>query len=406
MKFLTGSRNNPSGREVRWYRKEDLFCLPFETRTVVEQENASDEALRVAVIEILANRAVAEAGGPEAMTPHRANMLAETALRALQITFETEGLEFSTFLAGGEPNDEEYSVADSVDRAMDQLQLSGDEQVSSKQIIVRMLRYTIYESSAEERLYIGRMSRTYLLLFSLNSEPRIVEYFQNMASDFYLYIGADILIHALSERYLRPEDQMTTNLLQMLAQAGAHLVLAEPALDEVHSNLETSDWEYQNYFSAVDAHVTVDIARHASKILIRAYFYARLLPADKRNQPRNWQHYIEQFCSYEHLHRPNGKDEIKSYLINKFKMRYESRSDLTTLCDAELLETLTAKLAAFKKKQILAENDALMILATYGRRDNLKEHSSSTSFGYRTWWLTHEVRVRKHTADLFKKRGS
>lgn len=285
---ILSSKQNPSGREVRWHKKKDLFCLPFETRIVVEKENASDEALRVVVLDILANRALSLNGNGAALSAEEAQLLAVAALRALQITFETEGLEFSAFLGGADAEDEEYSVADSIEQALEQMSIPGDTQVVWKQILIRILRYTIYESTVEERLYLGRMSRTYLLLFSLNAEPRIVEYFQNMASDFYLYVGADILIHALSERYLRPQDQMTTNLLQMLAQAGTHLVLAEPVIEEVHKNLETSDWEYRNYFSAIDAHVTVDVARHSPKILIRSYFYARLIPPDKKNSPKNW----------------------------------------------------------------------------------------------------------------------
>lgn len=400
---ILASKHNPSGREVRWYKKEDLFCLPYETRTVVEQENAEDESLRVKVLEILANRAATLSEG---LSAEEATALAGIALRALQITFETEGLEFSAFLHGGDSKTEEYSVEDSIDKAIHSSKTSPEKQVLWKQILVRMLRYAIYESTGEERLYLGKLSRTYLLLFSLNAEPRIVEYFQTMASDFYLYVGADILIHALSERYLRPEDQMTTNLLYMLAQAGAKLVLAEPVVEEVHSNLETSDWEFQNFFSQIQGHVTVDVARHSSKILIRAYFYARLSPPDKKLAPTSWSNYIEQFCHYNDLHHAKGRQQLKSYLLNKFKMQYEPRSDLKKLCDLEQLAGLAAKLAPGKKKEVLAENDALMILATYGRRDSLKEDSHTTGFGFRTWWLTHEVRVRKYTGNLFREKGS
>jgi len=119
------AKNNPTGRAVRWYKKEDLFCLPFETRVVVEEENASDEALRLFVKEILANRASAESSGAVAISMSQASLLAETALRALQITFEKEGLEFSSFLSGGEQSEEEYSVSDSIDKAMEQMQLAG-----------------------------------------------------------------------------------------------------------------------------------------------------------------------------------------------------------------------------------------------------------------------------------------
>jgi hypothetical protein len=148
------------------------------------------------------------------------------------------------------------------------------------------------------------------------------------------------------------------------------------------------------------------VARHSSKILVRAYFYARLSPPDKKVTPTKWYNYIEQFCSYNDLHHAKGRQQLKSYLLNKFKMKYEPRAELLKLCDKEQLAALAAKLAPGKKKEVLAENDALMILATYGRRDALKDHSHTTGFGFRTWWLTHEFRVRTHTRDLFDEKGS
>jgi hypothetical protein len=400
---LLASKQNPSGREVRWYKKDDLFCLPFETRQIVETENIEDEALRVRVLETLGARASSLV---KDLTPQDAAAIAGIAVRALQLTFETEGLEFAAFLHGTDQAEEDYSIGDGIDKALVQSNVAGEKQVAWKEVLVRMLRTTIYESTEEERLYLGKLSRTYLLLFSLNAEPRIIEYFQTMASDFYLYVGSDILIHALSERYLRKEDQMTTNLLAMLAQAGATLVLSEPVIEEVHKNLETSDWEFTNYFSWNEAHVTLEVARHAPKILIRAYFYAKLDPPTGIKAPTNWNSYINQFCTYDDLHSATGLQELKGYLLNKFQMKYEPRAELHKLCDEDQLAELTERILPGKKKEILAKNDALMILATYGRRTALNEHSQTTAFGFRTWWLTHEVRVRMHTDDLYKEHGS
>jgi len=42
-------KGNLSGREIRWHRKDDKFCLPYETRQVVQNENAADESLRIDV---------------------------------------------------------------------------------------------------------------------------------------------------------------------------------------------------------------------------------------------------------------------------------------------------------------------------------------------------------------------
>jgi hypothetical protein len=57
-------------------------------------------------------------------------------------------------------------------------------------------RACLYQSTDQEREYLGRLARTYALLFTLNTEPKLVEYFQDMAPDFYLYVGADMLVRA------------------------------------------------------------------------------------------------------------------------------------------------------------------------------------------------------------------
>ena len=145
--------------------------------------------------------------------------------------------------------------------------LAGEEALVGKQVILATIRRTFYESTKEQRRYFSKLSRTYALLFSLRADPRIVEYFQSMSSSLVLLIGTDILIRALSERYLRPEDQITCNMLRMLKDAGADLVLTQPVVEEVHTHLETTDWEFRNDFMETEPYVTVDVARHSPKIL-------------------------------------------------------------------------------------------------------------------------------------------
>ncbi|HVT98302.1 MAG TPA: hypothetical protein VHE33_12415, partial [Acidobacteriaceae bacterium] len=71
-----------------------------------------DEALRVRVLETLAARASSLV---KDLTPEDAVAIAGVALRALQLTFETEGLEFAAFLHGTDKAEEDYSVGDSID---------------------------------------------------------------------------------------------------------------------------------------------------------------------------------------------------------------------------------------------------------------------------------------------------
>jgi hypothetical protein len=65
-----------------------------------------NESIRVQVLEVLAARA---GSLMQSLSPEDANALAQLAIRALQITFETEDLEFSAFLHGSDPSGEEYS---------------------------------------------------------------------------------------------------------------------------------------------------------------------------------------------------------------------------------------------------------------------------------------------------------
>ena len=45
-----------AGREVRWYKKEKKYCLPYETRLVIKDENQSDECLKINFIEEVIGR--------------------------------------------------------------------------------------------------------------------------------------------------------------------------------------------------------------------------------------------------------------------------------------------------------------------------------------------------------------
>jgi hypothetical protein len=90
------SKSHPGGREVRWHRKQGFFCLPFETRALVEEENLEDEAARIRMMEILTNRA--STISRDTIDAETAELLARVAVRSFQLAFEREGIEFAAFL--------------------------------------------------------------------------------------------------------------------------------------------------------------------------------------------------------------------------------------------------------------------------------------------------------------------
>ena len=79
------SKGNPTGREIRWYRKTDQFCLPYKTRQLVEQENIEDESLKAHVLSDF------EACSQELSENISPRTTARIAHRAIELTFEKRG---------------------------------------------------------------------------------------------------------------------------------------------------------------------------------------------------------------------------------------------------------------------------------------------------------------------------
>ncbi|GLK16917.1 hypothetical protein [Herbiconiux flava] len=394
------ARGGATGRSIRTYKGRKMFCLPFETRRQLTAENGQDEALRSAVESSVEERISAQ-DRPH-FGPATVKKAVDTVMRSLQRTFEKQGIAFISSLHSTDKT-EIVVVSESVGIALDELEINGAIRVQIGDSALECLRGVLYESTEEEREYLHKLSRTYALLFTLNVEPKLVDYFQRMAGDFYLYVGADQLVRALSERYLEPADQVVGNTLKMAAQAGARLILTSPALNEVVSNLRATDFEFKSTFLEIENFVTYDMARNSPKILLRAYLYARLgISAQK---PSSWQSFVNQFCGYEELHQPSAYDSVRRYLLAEYSMEYRDAEDLSSLVKEAEHAELKARLQQDKKLEILADNDALLVLAVYGHRRRSRETSNISEFGYQTWWLTSETKVLEHTEDLVQSHG-
>ncbi|MCY4305724.1 MAG: hypothetical protein OXC62_13250 [Aestuariivita sp.] len=402
---LLASKNNPTGREVRWYKKDDKFCLPYETREIIKDEKVEDEFLKTKIMDLYRQRAHGYFDHDEVVP--LSDQVAKVAHRAIELTFEKEGLMLAAFLSS-ENNESQYdgTISDQVDDAIEEANLTGATATNSREIALEVLRQAFYNSTEEERIYYGKLSRTYTLMFALRSEPKIVEYFKSMSSNLILFVGPDIIVRALSERYLAPEDQMTVNMLRILREAGSLLILTEITVREVQAHINATNSEFQKLFAELEHHVDKEIARHADKILIRSYFYAICDPVID-NSPNNWQEFIGQICSSRKLHlAEESRIEVKNYLVQKFDFEYLDDEDIGKITNENEVMELAAKLKEVKSEEVLAVNDAKHILGIYGKRREMRENHSPNPYGHRTWWLTHENRVRSVTAEMVKVRGA
>ena len=397
------SKGNPTGREIRWYRKQDQFCLPYETRKIVMEENTEDEFLKLQIMDLYRSRAAKTLNGDAGSLP---DTVARITHRALELTFEKDGLDLVAFLSETTDDHSPIAISDQVDAAIEEENLDAHTAMRVKDAALDVIRQAFYHSTADERLYYGKLSRTYTLMFTLRNAPQIVQYFAGMSGNFVLLVGSDLIIRALSERYLATEDQMTVNMFRILRDAGSTLLLTKMVVEEVQAHLARTDWEFESSFKSLEAHVTPEIARHADRILIRAYFHAKQ-DSLLKNRPTNWPSYIGQICSYGDLHfAEKSRKQVNDYLIAKFGFEYLDAEDLAKLTDEQDVRRLADKLKEIKTDDILALNDAQQILAVYGKRQELREDHHVNPYGYRTWWLTQETRVRRVTRDLMMERGS
>jgi len=394
------SKGGVGGKKINYHKKDDKYCLPFETRKIIADENSEDQSVQIDVInEICSFDILYE------IDPDEKILIAKVVIRTAQMFFEKEGLNCSSFLNGGESGKSnliDNTVYDRVSDALDELVDSDEKKEKFNSLICEIVRNMFYRSSESQRILLTKFSRTYVLLFTLQAEPRVVEYFQKATANFRLLVGTDLIIRAMSERFLSKENQMTRNLFEIAKSSGISLFLTEPALDGIIKHLIVTDNEYKNHIQPREAYITVDLIRESSQILIRTYYHAKT-----EGYARSWPSFISEFITYSQLHNAPGREEFKTYITQQFGMEYISSEELysqTSISDVSALSTDILELK--KGNQSLADAVSLTINSVYGQRRANKEYSTFPEYGYQTWWLTQESKVQRHTNHIVKKNGA
>lgn len=399
-------KQNLAGRLIQFHKKTHGYCLPHITREIIQSENLADESLLLAVKEeftCFANSIIKE----QTISIEK---IVEITLETLQAFFEKQGLLLSYYI---KHDDAKYAsisnvMSDRIDDILETKNHTPLEKIFARDNVHQLLNYSFYGSNVKIGEYLARLARTYCMMFSLQAEPRLSEYFQQMSADFQLLIGSDILIRAISERYLDEKEQTVNNLLALCAASGSKLALTAPVLREVYYHIRSTNWEFQNHYAEIENNLTRELIANSDRVLIRAYFYAK-----QRWQIKGWKSYISQFIEWEDLIQERGIENLRVYLMAKFNLEFLDDAELEGCTSKAKVEALTKALLAQspngladKKKEELAKNDALMIHAVYGLRKENKENSRITEFGYSTWWLTQEVLVLKHTVELVREHSS
>ncbi|WP_431112484.1 hypothetical protein [Variovorax paradoxus] len=391
---------------LRYYRKEDSFCLPFEMREHLAasalQEVDSQENFRSSIAERLSAMAIS-------FIEKEKELCKNLIFDSVHGYFVEQGLVLAAFL---EKKLERLDIRDQVLEDELRKALSGRADVKKGDITpsgfgacLRVLRGIFYEPSPGERHYLSYLSRTSMLFNTLQSSPKIIEYFSNMAGNYRLLVGTDMLVKALAETYLPDEQKQITNLLKIAAEMGATLVLTAPVLDEVLTHIHAADLEFRNHYSAREQYLSSAAVSQCNRILIRTYFFAK----GKIGGPKSWWHLINSIVDPDALRARSVKanQDLMNFLLQRFKMRWMPEEDLAEGVDRREVNKLTDQLIEVRpdKHMELSYNDALITYAIYALRAKGRESALHDGFGYRTWWLTKEVTVLSKTGMLVASHG-
>lgn len=387
---------------VRHHRKDDHFCLPFEMRKQLAERAIEETSLQEQFSNSITDRL--KTVSAVELTDTELNLGTKIVFDTVHEYFVEQGLILSAFLNKKieDININEQIVELQVSKVI--AKLDSRAKISPELVgrCLKVLGGIFYNSSEPERSYMGYLSRTSMLYMTLQSSPKVIEYFNQMSGNFSLFVGTDMLIKAISEQHLKPEYKQIETLLQICIKLGAKLILAEPVLEEVFTHLHAVDLEYRNHYLPNEAYLTAAEVSECDRILIRSYYHARIVDKSLR---KGWDAFINSLLDPKCLRSKSeqGRDQLRGVLVQKFHLKFESTEDLSKGVEQAKVDSLAAQLSAarsYEKHPNLSQNDALMVHATYAHRRANNESANYDGFGYRTWWLTKETHVLSFTGQL------
>lgn len=380
-------------RQIHYHPKENAYCLPYETRIKIRNKNLEDSFLYSQFKDQTEKdlNLFLEAFG---LTIEKGFFLIDKTLNKI---FYQQGLEFSDFILNGENKEAfEKDLYEIISIVVNESTEVLKEKEKVKDAIILTIRKMVYEGTPEQNQFLMKLSNTYMMMFMLQCDPKICNYFQTLASKLNVYVCTSILIPALSEYYLPEFNRRHWNLIIGARDAGVTLIINEPILNELASHFRSFINTYHELYEDVeDIYLySEEEIRYIDGIMIRAYFYAK-----KQGKVKNFSKFIDTFI---HPNLKNIENEILKWLNHEFNIKYISDASLGIKLDKEEFTILYEALKKQKSVNAKAETDSKIILTIYKIREINNEIENSGIFGYKTWWLSKDTVTHRVINSIFK----
>ena len=376
-------------RKIKHHRQPDKYCLPYDTRLRLAESQDADsrlyEEFKSQVVDDLRSQL------------NRHGVSVRSPLALLEGTFHEvysqQGLEFAEFIENGDSSDViDKSLADIVARVVDASQVIKVNRTKVKQALLQCIRGIVYDGTEVQHEYLSKLSSTYRLLFLLQVDPHLADYFENLVRDLTVYVDTSIVIPAMAEYFLRRPHQRYSNLLRTANEVGIKLVITKPAIDELAAHMSNVQRTYLARYEGRDQiYLNETSLAYVPEIMIRAYFYARMHGAVE-----DFIGFYETFVSWR---RGDTIVDLVMWLRHAYGIQYEvDDGDF----DPEEEDTLVEILSNYKGSEQQARNDAKQLLHIYRVREARNELGTGGVFGYRTWWLTSDTISQRAFASIHR----
>ena len=371
-------------RKVTYHGKLGGYCLPYQTRRAIAARNADDVVLYEEFKESVGGRAreyCREGGVPEEFEPYP---LVEEVLHQV---FRKQGLEFAEFIeSGGRSVAVEQSLPEIVDAVVAGSNVVHNAREAIQTALLVTIRAVVYHGTESEHVFLGRLARTYTMLFLLQCDPQLVTAFMSMASRLKLYVCTSILIPALSEYFLDAKDQRYSNVLRGARNAGVQLRINQAIVGELAAHFRMIRKRFEEQYAHSERVYDEDIQiLYIPEMLVRAYFYSRV-----REKTRTFDEFLDAFVSRR---MDRIEEDLVTLLAEDFGISFVSDESTGVVIDRREEEALRKGLEGVKVSRSprgageKALTDARVVLLVRGLREKSSEAGSGI-LGYETWWLS------------------
>jgi len=380
-------------RKIKYHKDVNGYCLPYETRVEIQKRNLKDARLHKIFLSQSSNMLRKRLKDVGVDVKNCIPLLEET----FNQIYYKQGLEFSDFILKGEnPEAFEKNLEDTISSVVDQSSVVEKNKELIKPPLIMTIREMIYNGTLEQKEFLEKLSNTYLMMFLVQCDPKIGLYFSSLASKQAIYVCTSVLVPALSEYYLKPENRRHYNLLKGAKQTGVKLLINETILKELIAHFKMTINHYEKFYKDEEKVYLKDEIQtlYIEEILIRAYFYAKV-----RKKVNKFYDFIDTFVS---PNLRNAEDDLIAWLKEEFGISFIAEESLGIKIDPQEEEKLFDTLVKLKKSKTKARTDTKIILTIYAIRKKNNEAGKKDIFGYRTWWLSIDTMTMAAINKVFK----